>query len=95
MVASAWAGVHEADIVALILDAKRGIDRETTSVLDKLVEIRRPKILVVNKIDAVDDAKARAEKVVRALRWTRPLKRASLACWPCFVSWRCLHRLCS
>src|SRR5437868_3947855 len=54
MVASAWAGAHEADIVALILDAKRGIDEETTSVLDKLVEIRRPKILVVNKIDAVD-----------------------------------------
>jgi len=54
MVASAWAGAHEADIVALILDAKRGIDQETTSVLDKLVEIRRPKILVVNKIDAVD-----------------------------------------
>jgi GTP-binding protein Era len=54
MVASAWAGAHEADIVALILDAKRGIDQETTSVLDKLVEIRRPKILGVNKIDAVD-----------------------------------------
>jgi GTP-binding protein Era len=54
MVASAWAGAHEADIVAFILDAKRGIDEETTSVLDKLVEIRRPKILVVNKIDAVD-----------------------------------------
>src|SRR5437667_6661156 len=39
MVASAWAGAHEADIVALILDAKRGIDEQTTSVLDKLVEI--------------------------------------------------------
>jgi len=33
---------------------------------------RKPRWLVFNKIDAVDDAKARAEKVVRALRWTRP-----------------------
>jgi len=33
---------------------------------------RKPRWLVFNKTDAVDDAKARAEKVVRALRWTRP-----------------------
>ena len=33
---------------------------------------RKPRWLVFNKIDAVDDAKTRAEKVVRALRWKRP-----------------------
>jgi GTP-binding protein len=33
---------------------------------------RKPRWLVFNKIDAVEDAKARAEKVVRALRWRRP-----------------------
>ena len=33
---------------------------------------RKPRWLVFNKIDAVDDAKERAEKVVRALRWKRP-----------------------
>ena len=33
---------------------------------------RKPRWLVFNKTDAVDDAKARAEKVVRALRWKRP-----------------------
>jgi len=54
MVANAWAGAHDADIVALILDAERGIEDEAGFVLDKLVEIRRPKILVVNKIDLVD-----------------------------------------
>ncbi len=53
MVANAWASAHEADIVALILDANRGIDEETASVLDKLDDIRRPKVLVVNKIDIV------------------------------------------
>jgi len=33
---------------------------------------RKPRWLVFNKADAVPDAKARAEKAVRTLRWTRP-----------------------
>jgi GTP-binding protein len=33
---------------------------------------RKPRWLVFNKMDAVDDARARAEKLVRALRWRRP-----------------------
>jgi len=33
---------------------------------------RKARWLVFNKIDAVEDATARAEKVVRALRWKRP-----------------------
>jgi GTP-binding protein len=33
---------------------------------------RKPRWLVFNKIDAVADPRARAEKVVRALRWKRP-----------------------
>jgi len=33
---------------------------------------RKPRWLVFNKADAVPDAKARAEKTVRTLRWTRP-----------------------
>jgi len=33
---------------------------------------RKPRWLVFNKSDAVPDAKARAEKTVRALRWKRP-----------------------
>src|SRR5436190_691728 len=33
---------------------------------------RKPRWLLFNKIDAVEDGEARAKKVVRALRWTRP-----------------------
>jgi GTP-binding protein len=33
---------------------------------------RKPRWLVFNKMDAVDGARARAEKLVRALRWRRP-----------------------
>jgi GTPase len=33
---------------------------------------RKPRWLIFNKIDAVPDAKARAERIVRTLRWQRP-----------------------
>ena len=33
---------------------------------------RKPRWLVFNKIDALNDARAKAEKTVRALRWKRP-----------------------
>jgi GTP-binding protein len=33
---------------------------------------RKPRWLVFNKLDAVEDADARAQKIVRALRWKRP-----------------------
>lgn len=54
MVAVAWNGAQEADIVALIVDAKRGLDDETTAILDKLGEAAGVKILVINKVDLVD-----------------------------------------
>jgi GTP-binding protein len=33
---------------------------------------RKPRWLILNKIDAMNDAGAKAEQVVRALRWKRP-----------------------
>ncbi len=53
MVTSAWSGAHDADIVALMIDAKRGLETETEAILDKLTEIRAPKILILNKVDIV------------------------------------------
>src|SRR5690242_13961974 len=38
---------------------------------------RKPRWLVFNKVDAVDDAAGRAARVVRALRWTRPWFKVS------------------
>jgi GTPase len=54
MVAVAWNGAQEADIIALMVDARRGLDDETTAILDKLGETAGVKILVVNKVDLVD-----------------------------------------
>jgi GTPase len=53
MVAVAWSGAHDADIVALIADAKRGLDDETMAIGAKLADIAATKILVVNKVDLV------------------------------------------
>ena len=53
MVATAWSGAHDADIVALMVDAKRGLDDETAAIATKLADVATPKILVVNKVDLV------------------------------------------
>ena len=54
MVTAAWAGAHDADIVGVVVDAKRGIDDETGSLLARLVDVRRPKLLILNKVDLVE-----------------------------------------
>jgi GTPase len=53
MVATAWSGAHDADIVALMIDAKRGLDDEAAAIAAKLADARAPKILIVNKVDLV------------------------------------------
>jgi GTPase len=53
MVATAWSGAHDADIVALMIDAKRGLDDETTAIAARLADVATPKILVINKVDLV------------------------------------------
>lgn len=56
MVASAWAGAVDADLVALLVDASKGIDDECATILERLAaEPRSKKLLVLNKIDALVD----------------------------------------
>jgi len=54
MVAGAWSGAHDADLVAVIVDARRGLDEETTALIDRLKQVAQPKILLLNKIDVVE-----------------------------------------
>lgn len=53
MVASAWTGVGDADMVTLVIDAKRGFDDETKAIIEKLKENKTEAILVLNKTDIV------------------------------------------
>jgi GTP-binding protein Era len=54
MVTTAWTGVEDADIAAVLIDAKRGLDEETGAILERLAEIGGTKILLINKIDLVE-----------------------------------------
>ena len=57
MVASAWGGVSDADMTVLVVDAKRGFDDETKAIIQKLSENRIDAVLVLNKIDLVNEEK--------------------------------------
>ncbi|MCB5176847.1 MULTISPECIES: GTPase Era [Microvirga] len=57
MVTSAWGGAADADVVALLLDVRKGIDEEAEAILGKLPELNRPKILILNKIDLIERSK--------------------------------------
>jgi GTPase len=54
MVTAAWAGARDADLVALIVDAKRGVDDETTAIVERLAQLGVPKLLILNKIDLLE-----------------------------------------
>jgi GTP-binding protein Era len=56
MVASAWSGAGEADVVALLLDARKGIDEEVEAILSGLANVKAPAVLILNKIDTVERA---------------------------------------
>ncbi len=53
MVAAAWQGAHDADLVALVVDAERGVGEETKAIAARLKDSRTPRFLVLNKIDLV------------------------------------------
>ena len=57
MVTTAWTGAHDADVVAVLIDAKKGLDDEAETIVAKLEEVRQPKILILNKVDIVDKEK--------------------------------------
>lgn len=58
MVQSAWSGAGDADITALVVDAKRGFDDETQSIIAKLnKKNKKDVVLVLNKIDLVQKEK--------------------------------------
>src|ERR1700733_10458697 len=54
MVGSAWGSAQDADIVALLIDAKKGVKDEDEAILGGLAEVRPRKVLVLNKVDLVD-----------------------------------------
>jgi GTP-binding protein Era len=53
MIEAAWTGAGDADFVALIVDAERGVTAEVEALLEGLEAVRHPRVLVLNKIDLI------------------------------------------
>jgi len=53
MAQAAWDRAGDADIVALVIDAKRGLDDKLAPIVEHLPEIKRPTIAILNKVDLV------------------------------------------
>ena len=53
MVAAAWGGAQEADLVLLLVDSAAGLDADTRSIVERLEAEGGKAILALNKVDAV------------------------------------------
>jgi GTP-binding protein Era len=53
MVRAAWSGATDADVVALVVDARKGLDEDVAAIIEKLKEAERRAVLLLNKIDLV------------------------------------------
>jgi GTP-binding protein Era len=53
MVAAAWGGAADADLIALVVDAESGFSRRIEAMVGQIEARREAKILVLNKVDLV------------------------------------------
>ncbi len=53
MFGAAWDRAGDADLVALVIDAHRGLDQSLDPLFKHLPEVRRPIVAILNKIDQV------------------------------------------
>jgi GTP-binding protein Era len=51
MVAAAWGGTEDADLVALVIDAKGKFGSAARALVDRVAAVPGPKIVVLNKVD--------------------------------------------
>jgi GTPase len=54
MVTTAWTSAHDADLVGVLIDARRGLDGEVSGLLDRVADVRHGRFLILNKIDLVE-----------------------------------------
>ncbi len=51
MVAAAWGGTQDADLIALVIDAKTGISSKIDALIDGIKDRPERKIVILNKVD--------------------------------------------
>lgn len=57
MVNTAWDGVKDADVILLLVDAMIGLTSTVENILEGVAKSKKPKILVLNKVDKIDPTK--------------------------------------
>ncbi len=82
MVTTAWGGAADADVLALLIDAKQGITDEDRAILEKLAGFpaKRERLLILNKVDLVkrDTLLALAKEANEAGRFARTFMISAL-----------------
>lgn len=53
MVKAAWTGAQESEIIVVLVDAARGLDADTSRIVDGLRAAKRRAVLALNKVDKV------------------------------------------
>ncbi len=51
MVAAAWSGAQDADLIALVIDAKTGITKRIDALIGEVAARPEPKLVILNKVD--------------------------------------------
>ncbi|MGS1017904.1 GTPase Era [Allosphingosinicella humi] len=51
MVSAAWGGTTDADLIALVVDAKTGLSKKIQALVESLAERREPRVVILNKVD--------------------------------------------
>ena len=57
MVAAAWTGAQDADLILFVIDAAAGMNAEVGRIISSLAERKQPLLVALNKIDLVKKAK--------------------------------------
>ncbi|MDB5690145.1 MAG: GTPase Era [Sphingomonas bacterium] len=57
MVAAAWGGTQDADVIALVIDAKTGLTGRLEPLIETIKARPEPKIVILNKVDIADKGK--------------------------------------
>ncbi|PLX36758.1 MAG: GTPase Era [Hyphomicrobiales bacterium] len=80
MVTTAWGGAKDADLIALVVDARKGVDDEVESIVEKLADVGGEKVLLLNKVDLVkrDSLLALAEKLNERVNFSRTFMISAL-----------------
>ena len=82
MVTTAWGGPADADVLAVLIDAKKGITLEDRAILETLAELpaKRERVFVLNKVDLVkrDTLLALAKEANEVARFSRTFMISAL-----------------